>query len=303
MATRSRALVLEALCRAERHLIGRSEKARSRRTHHASLHGMTPEGVVAFGMAVVVEPLSLKARVVMRVVVVTQTRRRRAAAATREIPATFGGFPTEVVAHLAHAAAALPTCLPGDEIKSALSSLTGSLLCVLFRSGQAWVVGASHVLAPPSGPPVVGAGAMMHGAVCGQLHDWDVLAGTTATDLAVARTTLSVSTTWSDGATFPPPRDYDPANGPFTVFGAVTVASGSGGTVRTTSLAINVPGVGSVSYSSVALLDFATQQGDSGAPVRDAGRCLVGMVVGGTAAGKTAITPWQSMGPRIDAMT
>jgi len=295
----------DSLRRLQTHVLGRGDATRSATLAEASKRGVTSRGIHGFVPSMRVVKGRTTTEPVLRVIVDKKhTPAMLAKRSIRPLPKTVGGVPVDVVPRL-NAMELAPPVAPGKMVKYALSQQYGSLTCVLRLKGSSWLVSASHVLAPGDISANAGDSELVGDAPLATLFAWDTLAvGTSvSSDVGVANTSLSPTTKWSDGKGFAGTRDYDPGNGPFSAFGVVTgVASGSGGDIRDDGLDIDVPNVGPVTYESIALLSCTTSAGDSGGPIRDGAGYLVGMIVGGTATGKTAITPWQVVGPAIEAL-
>jgi len=217
------------------------------------------------------------------------------------VPKKLGAVATDVVA----AFDATTSEPPGTAVKHAIAGELGSLACVMDRNGIRIALAASHVVAPPSVFPLAGDDVWVGGAPRADLRAWTALSAfaTVHADVAVSDTALAVTATWPDGAAFGGARDYAPANGPFTFYGFVSGArTAMGQPILGSTVSLAVPLVGPVSYVGHALLDVASQGGDSGAAVRDAAGFLVGLVVGCTSTAQACVTPWQSLGPAIDQL-
>ena len=295
------ARVAEALRRISRHVLGSAEETRSRRLAAIAEAGATDQGVMGFGPSVRWRGKTKTDTPAIRVLVrQKQTPAQLSKRGIRSLPHTSAGMAVDVVTG---ASAVFGVGAPGEVVKSAFSHEFGSLTCILDAAGGRYIVSASHVLAPADLTAAAGASVLLDDAPSGTLSAWTslVAGGSTTADVALAQTTLPATTAWSDGSSFSGGRDYDPANGPFDVFGSVTgSASGDGRPIRANGLTIAAPLVGPILYTAIALLDIVTSPGDSGGPVRDRDGFLVGMIVGGTQTGKTAMTPWQSLGAAID---
>lgn len=138
---------------------------------------------------------------------------------------------------------------PGSSIKHAVGSTLGSLACVIQIAGQPWALSASHVPAPSDVSPQCGDDVWIGSEPRAKLHAWTPVApfSSVHVDAALASTGLVSTTSWPDGKPFAGKRAYDPQNGPFTFYGAISgVQSGSGDPILGSSLGIDVPGVGLV---------------------------------------------------------
>ncbi len=294
--------VVEALARAQSKLVGKSARARRAATEAVRANGSTDDQIKGFGVGPKVtggEVVSEEAIVVH--VAKKLTNAKLAKRKITSVPKKLASVATDV----ADVLAALASVPPGASMKHALGAELGSLACVLERGGLRWAIGASHVVAPASVFPQRGDDAWVGPSPAAKLHAWSAVAAfaTVTTDVAVCKTDLPKTAAWPDGTAFAGTRDYAPANGPFTFYGFASGAkSAAGQAAQAGNIGLAVPGVGPVFYSAHALLDVASQPGDSGSAVRDAAGFLVGMVVGCTANAKACVTTWQALGPVLDVL-
>ncbi len=293
---------LAALKRAQMLVLGRSAAVRQANLAELRRSGTTDAGVRGFGLGPkLVNRVSTGAIAVRFHVASKLSVDDLEESGTSALPLTLAGMATDVVAVPFSSSVAAP----GASIKHAVGSTLGSLACILDLGGQLWALSASHVVAPSDVSPQCGDDVWIGSEPRAKLHAWTPVApfASVHVDAALASTVLAATTHWPDGKTFAGKRAYDPQNGPFTFYGAISGAqSGSGEAILGSSLGIDVPGVGLVLYAAQALVAAGPVAGDSGAAVRDAAGYLVGLVVGATDDGRACITPWQSLGPVLDSL-
>ncbi len=194
----------------------------------------------------------------------------------------------------------------GREARHASSSEAGSTTLVMSAGPRVVGISCSHVLAPVDMYPVEGDSCVFDGhTFSNSLVAWTemTLPRDVSADVAVADVgAVPPTSAWPDGVPFAGGAPSDPANGPFRIFGLrSTGAADAGGAPRTVTLTVD--GVGPRNYLEHFLLPIPISQGDSGAPVRDGGGAIVGMVVAMDRPTLGAwCTPWTAVTAAIVAL-